>query len=203
MNRAARRAFAKNLSKALGRTAGAHRPAEAKGPTLEERVAQLETEKADLQRQVAALDAKHDQVPGVTPGRKDWYVHVGGERVDLKAIPPAEWLRTLEELPTFLFSFAMEKTSPQGALSDKTVTDIAETAKRWIAACAVDPEGLHLERLTLPEAQHAVAHIAELNGVTAYMRAWFRQRLAGVATPAPGGEELRGEAERPTGDLPN
>lgn len=199
MNRAARRAFAKNLSKALGR-AGAHRPAEA--PTLEERVAQLEAEKAELKDQVAALDAKHDQVPGVMSHRKDWHVLVGGERVDLKAIPPAEWLRTLEELPQFLFAFALQKTAGKAPDGD-TLAQIVEIARRWITACAVKPESLQLDRLTLPEAEHAVAHIAELNGVTAHLRAWFRERLAGVASTAPGGEGVRPAAEQPAGDLPN
>lgn len=199
MNRAVRRAFAKNLSKALGR-AGAHRPAE--GPTVDERLAALESENAELKDQVKELDARHDQVPGVMSHRKDWHVLVGGERVDLKAIPPAEWLRTLEELPQFLFAFALQRTAGKAPDGD-TLAQIVEIARRWITACAVTPDELQLDRLTLPEAEHAVAHIAELNGVTAHLRAWFRQRLAGVASPPPSGKGVRTAAEQPTGDLPN
>jgi hypothetical protein len=198
VNRAARRAFAQNLSKALGREK-AHRPAE--DPT-EVRLRRLEQENAALKEQVAGLENRHDQVPGVASHRKDWYVLVGGERVDLKAIPPAEWLRTLEELPQFLFAFALQKTEGK-ALDGETLEQITDLAKRWIAACAVEPDELQLDRLTLPEAEHAVAHIAELNGVTAHLRAWFRKRLAGVAAAAPGSEELRDAPERPAGDLPN
>lgn len=199
MNRAARRALAKNLSKALGRTR-AHRPAD--GPTVDERLAALEAENAELKGQVKALDAKHDQVPGVMPHRKDWHVLVGGQRVDLKAIPPAEWLRTLEELPQFLFAFALQKTEGK-ALDGDTLAQIVDIAKRWISACAIDGESLQLDRLTLPEAEHAVAHIAELNGVTAHLRNWFRERLAGMARPTPGGQGVRPAAEQPAGDLPN
>lgn len=203
MNRAARRAFAKNIAKAMGR-AKAHRPPRDEGPTLEERLAKLEAEKAQLEQRIAALDDGYDKVPGVSEHRLDWFVHVGGERVDVKALPAAEWIRTLETLPEFLFAFAMEKIAqPKDELSDKSAQDVTDLAKRWLVACAVKPEDLELDRLTLLEAQHAVAHIARLNGVTAYMRAWFRKRLARVAAAAPGSAELRDAPERPAGDQPN
>lgn len=199
MNRAARRALERLLKRS-----GAHRPEDASGPTLEERLHRLEAENTALKARVKALDDGYDRLPGVKEHRLDWYVHVGGERVEIKAIPPAEWIRTLESLPSFLFTYAMERVAQQSEqLSDKVAEDVTDLAKRWLLACAAKPDELRLDRLTLLEAQHAVAHIAQLNGVTAYMRAWFRKRLAGVAATAPGGEELRNEAQQPTGDLTN
>lgn len=194
MNRAARRAFAKNLSRALGR-AKAHRPPE--GPTPEERIAALE-------RELEELRGKHDQLPGVSEERKDWFVLVGGERVEIQALPPIEWVRSLEELPEFLFAFATEKLAkPKAGPSPETVQQIVDVARRWITASAVSLEGVELERLTLPEAEHAVAHIATLNGVTGALRKWFRERLEGVAHPAPGGQELRTAPVEPAGGRPN
>ncbi len=190
MNRAVRRALAR-LTRA-----GAHRPDEA--------TQRLEAELRDVREQLAALEAKHDQVPGVTETRRDWFVLVGGQRVDLKAIPANEWLKSLEELPAFLFTFALERTGNPGKAPDaSTLEQVTSLAKRWIAACAIDPGPVDLDRLTLPEAEHAVAHIAELNGVTAHLRAWFRKRLEGMAPAAPDRQIVRGEAERPPGDLPN
>src|SRR5690606_34828831 len=139
VNRAARRAFAQNLSRALGR-AKAHRPPE--GPTPEERIAALE-------RELEELRGKHDRLPGVVEERKDWFVLVGGERVEIQALPPIEWVRSLEELPGFLFAFATEKLAKPGERpSDEVVQQIVDVAKRWILATAVDPESLHLGRLT-------------------------------------------------------
>src|SRR5690606_29721927 len=126
------------------------------------------------------LRGKHDRLPGVVEERKDWFVLVGGERVEIQALPPIEWVRSLEELPGFLFAFATEKLAKPGERpSDEVVQQIVDVAKRWILATAVDPENLHLGRLTPMEAEHAVAHIATLNGVTGALRAWFRERLEG------------------------
>lgn len=193
MNRALRRA----LSRPRGRAA------------LERE--QLRNENAELKAQVEGLTdsvrdlaGKHDQLPGVVEGRKDWFVLVGGERVELKAIPPAEWIRTLEELPAFLFTFAIERTTkPAQAPNNEALEQITDLAKRWLTVTAIDQGALHLDRLTLPEAEHAVAHISELNGVTAALRTWFRQRLAGVAASAPGRAPVRSAAEQPPGDLSN
>lgn len=202
MNRAARRAFARNLSRAMGR-AKAHRPAE--GPTAEERLAQLEAQNADLRRRLQGLEERHDQVPGVTPGRRDWHVIVGGERVEVRAIPPAEWLATTQELPEFLFSLAVDKLTPETERMPPEVRaeKVGELARRWIRVCAVDPDGLNLDRLTVMEAEHAVAQIAELNGVTAYLREWFRSRLEGLAAAAPDRQGVRAEAVEPAGGQPN
>lgn len=159
---------------------------------------------AELERTVTELSAKYDQVPGVVEDRKDWYVLVGGQRVDLRAISPADWLTSLEELPSFLFAFATERvTRPGGALTSEMLNQIHDLATRWITATAVDLEGVDLSRLTLPEAEHAVVHISELNGVTAHMRKWFRQQLDGVAGPARGGTSVRAETEQPARDSLN
>lgn len=171
---------------------------------LRRRVDELEAINAGLLNDVRDLAAKHDAVPGVVEHRKDWYVLVGGERVELKAIPPAEWIQTLEELPAFLFSFAVERSSkPTTAPSSKALEEVTTLARRWLTACAVDLEALKLDRLTLVEAEHAVAHIAELNGVTAALRTWFREQLARVATGAPGSAVLRSPTVEPAGDQPN
>lgn len=203
MNRAARRAFAKNIAKAMGR-AKAHRPPE-ESPTAEERLAQLEARNAELERRLAGLEERHDQVPGVTPGRRDWHVIVGGERVEVRAIPPAEWLATTQELPEFLFSLAVDKLTPETERMPPEVRaeKVGELARRWIRVCAVDPDGLNLDRLTVMEAEHAVAQIAELNGVTAYLREWFRSRLEGLAAAAPDRQGVRAEAVEPAGGQPN
>lgn len=200
MNRRQRRALAKALSGALGRK-GARPPTP---DPVEERIQELQLENVRMRLQIDALGDKFDAVPGVEEGRKDWFVYVGGEKVSIKAIPPVEWVRSLEELPSFLFAFTLERLEKPGeTLSDEKIAEIFVFARRWIEACAVDPESFDLDRLTLPEAQHAVAHIAVLNGVTDYLRAWFRRRLEGVAGDTPGGEELRRTPVEPPGDLPN
>ena len=206
MNRAARRAFAKRLARAMGR-AEAHRPAEDAGPTVEERLAKLEAEKEALERRLAGLEERHDQVPGVTPGRRDWHVIVGGEKVEVKAISPAEWIATTQELPEFLFSLAVDKLTPETERmpAEERAQKVGELARRWIRACAVDPDSLNLDRLTVMEAEHAVAQIAELNGVTAYLAKWFRSRLesARVAAAASDRPGVRAEAEQPAGGAVN
>jgi len=203
VNRAARRAFAKNIAKAMGR-AKAHRPPE-ESPTAEERLAQLEARNAEIERRLAGLEERHDQVPGVVPGRRDWSVVVGGEVVPIRALPPQEWLATTGELPEFLFSLAVGRDRPesQPLTAEERAQKIHDVARRWIAACAVDPEAVDLDHLTVLEAEHAVAHIAELNGVTAYLAKWFRSRLHGVAAPAPDRENVRAAPQRPAGGQPN
>lgn len=169
-----------------------------------QRLEALELENTQLRAEVQALDGKVDAVPGVVEDRKDWFVLVGGQQVVLRAISPAEWLTSLEELPSFLFAFATERvTRPGGQLTAEMLQQIHELASRWIRATAIDPETLDLERLTLPEAEHAVVHISELNGVTAHMRAWFRQGLDGVAHAAPSSNTVRDAPQQPPGDLPN
>lgn len=191
MSRKQRRALARFLGRA-------------KGNRTDARIEALELENQVLQDRIDALRGKVEVAPGVVEGQKDWFVTVGGEQVEVKAIPPVEWVRVLNELPGFLFAFALEKVkAPEKPLSDETVTEIMEVARRWLTACAKDPAGLHLERLTFPEAQHVVAHIADLNGVAAYLRLWFRRRLDGVAGGSPGGEDVRRAPEPAPGDLPN
>lgn len=164
---------------------------------LTARLERLESENAELRETVTALDAKHDRVPGVTEGKRDWFVLVGGQRVNLAAMPPAEWIETLGELPGFLFSFAVEQQARPGeAPSSDTLEQVAALARRWIMSSAISLDGIDMAQLTVPEAQHAVAHIAELNGVSAALRTWFRERLAGMAATASGSAELRGEAKR-------
>lgn len=193
MNRAIRRA----LSRPHGR-------ADLERELLRNENAELRAQIQGLTESVRDLAGKHDQLPGVVEGRKDWFVLVGGQRVELKAIPPAEWIRTLEELPAFLFTFAVERTTnPAQAPNNEALEQITDLAKRWLSVTAVDPSAMNLDHLTLPEAEHAVAHISELNGVTAALRTWFRQRLAGLAAGAPGRAPVRGQAQQPPGDLAN
>lgn len=189
MNRAARRA----LSRVLGR---------ANATQADERLTRLERENEALRHQVQGLEAKHDALPGLVEGRKDWFVLVDGQQVPVKALPPIEWVRSHEELPAFLFTFATNRLSG-GGLDEEALTKVNELARRWITACAVSMDGVDLDRLTFVEAQHAVAQIANLNGVTDSLRAWFRERLAGVADAAPNRKGVRGEAEQPPGSALN
>lgn len=178
MNRAGRRALARLLGRAKAKP-------------------KLDPEVAALKARLDAVEAKQDALPGLVEGRKDWFVLVDGKQVPLKALPAIEWVRSHEELPAFLFTFATNRLA--GELGADTLEQISDLARRWITASAVSMDGVDLERLTFVEAQHAVAHIATLNGVTDSLRAWFRQRLAGVAVRAPGGAGVRGEAEQPAG----
>lgn len=161
----------------------------------ERRLADLERQNQDLRAELDALQVKQDQAPGVVEDRKDWFVVVGGQRVDLQAIPPIEWVRSMEELPSFLWQFAVDRTASNGQLTEETLNKVLEVAKRWITASAISLEGIDLDRLTLPEAEHAVSHISELNGVTAQLRTWFRNQL-GLAGTAQGSEALRRSPER-------
>lgn len=171
-------------------------------PTLTEE--RLEAEVQQLRAEIDALQAKQDALPGVKEERRDWFVLVGGQPVDLKAIPPAAWISSLDELPSFLMTYAVERSAaPDEAPSLETMDKVLDLAKRWIQACAVDLPSVNLDHLTLPEAQHAVTHIAELNGVTAALRQWFQQRLAGVAAGAPDGAAVRDPAEHPAGRRTN
>lgn len=173
---------------------------------ITKRLTELERENARLKADLGELTGKIDQVPGVREERRDWFVLVGGERVELKAIPPSAWIESMEELPSFLFAFSVERvTNKGGQLGPEVLSQIHELASRWIRACAVNPDALQLDRLTLPEAEHAVVHISDLNGVTAHMRKWFRDRLdlGSVAGTSPGGQELRAAPQRPAGDKPN
>lgn len=186
MNRAARRGLARVFGRAQAN---------------DERLERLERENETLKATVAGLEAKHDALPGVSEERKDWFLLVGGKRVELRALPPIEWVRSQEELPGFLFAFTTDRLSSGGGqLGAELLDKIADLARRWITASAVDLTGVNLDHLTLPEAEHAVAHIASLNGVTDSLRAWFRQRLTRVADVAPDGESVRGAPEQPAGD---
>ncbi len=190
MNRASRRA----LARVFGRAKASPDP---------DRFAQLELQNQALQARLDSMEAKHDALPGLVEGRRDWFVLVDGERVELKALPPIEWLKANDELPSFLFTFATNRLAGGSGLDADALTRLVELARRWITASAVSLEGVHLDRLTVIEAEHAVAHIAALNGVTDSLRAWFRQRLDGVAAPAPRSEGVRGEAEQPAGSALN
>lgn len=189
MNRAARRA----LSRVLGRANATATP---------DRLTELEAQNRALQARLDGLEAKHDALPGLVEGRKDWVVLVDGQQVPVKALPPIEWVRSHEELPAFLFTFATNRLAG-GGLDEEALTKVNELARRWITACAVSMDGVDLDRLTFVEAQHAVAQIATLNGVTDSLRAWFRERLAGVADAAPSRTGVRAAAVEPPGDLPN
>lgn len=164
---------------------------------------QPDPEVAAIKARLEELEARHDALPGLVEGRKDWFVLVDGERVELKALPPIEWINSHDELPSFLFAFATNRLAGGSGLDADALTQLVELARRWIAASAVSLEGVHLDRLTVIEAEHAVAHIAALNGVTDSLRAWFRQRLAGVAAPPPRSEGVRGEAEQSPGSALN
>lgn len=191
MSRKQRRALARFLGRATAKR-------------TDTRATELEAQVGHLQARLDALEGKHDQLPGVREERKDWFVLVGGKRVELKALPPVAWVESLEELPSFLFVFATERLKKPGeTLPTELIEQILDLAKRWVAASAVEPGALDLDRMNLPEAEHAVAHIASLNGVTDSLRKWFRGRLQGVADSPRGGEGVRAAAQQPPGGAVN
>ena len=143
---------------------------------------------------LARLDTlEHSTLPivGVDQGEKTWSVTVGGEEVEVRAMPPVEWARALEELPGFLIAHAAAR-SEKKEMKPEDLASIFEKAKRWIAACAA--KEVRLERLTAPEALHAVVVISRLNGMDQHLAAWFRERL-GHDAAGPGGQTLRGAAQ--------
>ena len=143
---------------------------------------------------LARLDTlEHSTLPivGIDQDEKSWSITVGGEEVDIQAMPPVDWARALEELPGFLIAHAAAK-SENKEMKPEDLANIFEKAKRWIAACAVGE--VRLERLTAPEALHAVVVISRLNGMDQHLAAWFRERL-GHDAAGPGGQTLRGAAE--------
>lgn len=175
----------RKLRRALGLTGKAKRSA---------KLEKLEQENEALMARLDKLERHYNEVPGITEGRKDWFVLVGGEKVELRALTGEAWIKSLEELPSFLWSFAIEKEQGKD-LEGKDYERIVTLAKDWIKACAIEPEEVNLDRLTMPEAEHAVTHIAELNGVTAILRCWFQERLEGVAATPSDGQKLRTKAE--------
>jgi hypothetical protein len=163
---------------------------------------------ADVRRQLAAyaervdaVDARVLQVPGVTPGQRDWHVIVGGQKVSIKPLGAAEWLSAVGELPEFIYAFALERAKGERSLRAADAERLMALARKWIGACAA--EEAELEHLTLPEAEHAVTHIAELNGITESLRRFFRERLHAMAGSASGGAHVRGETKQPNRPEPN
>lgn len=130
-----------------------------------------------LNQRIKSLERAQDAVPGVNEGKKDWSVIVDGQRVALTPMTGADWLEAINELPEFVFAYAQGQAKGQ-PLIGSDLQAVLELAKRWITACA---EGeVNLDRLSIPEAEHAVTRIAELNGVTENLRAFFRERLKAV-----------------------
>lgn len=167
---------------------------------LTRQLGEVAQENQILKERLAELENRADAIPGVRPDDKQWSVIVGGELIELKAIPPHEWLHSLEELPAFLYVFLAEKTAkPNEAPSSERLDDLVALAKRWIQACAVGE--VNLDRLTLPEAEHAVAHIAMLNGVSDALRRWFLEQ--GMGNPSEHRAEIRATPEHSPGDSLN
>jgi len=166
------------------------------------RQAQLTAEALDaLNQRLKALERiQPKDVPGVTEEQKDWAVIVGGERVPVKTMQPADWLEAMQELPEYVYIYAQNQAQGK-ALESKDFESILNLAKKWIKACA---EGeVNLDRLSIPEAEHAVSHIAGLNGVTENLREFFRQRIKGLAQPSQDSQPLRSATVRARRDTIN
>jgi hypothetical protein len=158
----------------------------------------LRQELARLTSAYEALEAKYQKVPGVVVGEKDWHVLVDGQRVAIRPLSGEAWLSTMTELPQFIYLFAQERVKGQG-LQGKDFEKVLDLAKKWIGACAVGE--VNLDKLTLPEAEHAVTHIAELNGITQQLREFFRQRLETMARAPQNSKSVRGAPQQPARDI--
>ena len=149
-----------------------------------------------LAERVKTLEQSTLPIPGVDQGEKSWTITVDSQEVALKALPPLEYARALEELPSFLFAYASREVKGE-SLSAEQLEEIVGKAKRWILACAVSREEVEsrLGRLSVPEALHAVVAISRFNGLGQQLTAFFQGRLehsdAGL-----GGEALRQNAQR-------
>lgn len=165
-----------------------------------ERIQELEGQVADLQARLAQLDSsvsarigQLEPTPGLSGSKDPWTVQVGGQSVELKALTDEQWVRALGELPAFLLAYIGGKQG--GKANDPEILKRAKTtAQSWILSCALRPQEVRLERLTVPEALEAVKVIAGLNGVDAALGQFFRERLLGPAAGS-GGAALRGTAQ--------
>lgn len=158
---------------------------------LERRLKELEGENDALQQRLDALEDKKEPVPGLEGGKATRVIQVGGEDVELRPLPPREWMVALEELPSFLLAYAKDKAQGKELGADE-FEKIHARVKGWIAACAVGE--VSTERLTIPEALHALNIISTLNGLDASLASFFRSRL--WPTPAGrGGQEVRRPAK--------
>ena len=158
-------------------------------------------ELAALRARVELLESAARPVPGARGASEaEPVVHVGGRPVRIRALPPAEWVRALRELPDFVMMLARARAeSARGQLSEEEATRLleqaVETARRWITASAVPGQEYDLDLLTVPEAEEAVATITRLNGVDDALAEFFRSLREGAAPPPrPGGPPVRGEA---------
>lgn len=134
----------------------------------------LEARVREIEARLLALEAK---LGGLSPREELFTVTVGGKRVELRALPPSEWVSAAGELPAFVLSLVKAEAGDKEALDF-----VVETAKRWISACAIPGQDYNLDRLTLPEAVAAVSSIAEANGITEGLRRFFRERGVDAAT---------------------
>ena len=151
-----------------------------------------------LAERVRALEGLTLAIPGVDQGEKSWTITVDSKEVQLKALPPLEYARALEELPSFLFAYASREVKGE-SLSAEQLEEIVFKAKRWILACARDREEVEsrLGRLSVPEALSAVVAISRFNGLGEQLTAFFQGRLEHFDA-RPGGEALRNDAQPPS-----
>lgn len=146
-----------------------------------ERIQQLEAELADLKARLARLEP----TPGQPVG--EWTVPCGGQAVEIRALTPAQWAVALGDLPGFLFAYVAGQVRGDGN-DQETLEKLLSTARQWLVACALEPEKLHLERLTIPEAVEVLKRISALNGVDTALSEMLQKklRLSTSSTSAPG-----------------
>lgn len=151
------------------------------------------------------LERQSRPLPGIDRGEKAWELTIGGQAVPVKALPPDEWARALQDLPDFLFSYAIAKTESRGDLQGPELEKLMSRARDWITASATG-EGVRpdLDHLTVPEAMDAIVRISRLNGLDENLAAWFRERGQPHAAAArQDRKEVRDPAQRPAGSRPN
>lgn len=151
-------------------------------PTL----AELKRENAELRLRLELLEARLNPV-GLEGATKTHEIQVGGQTVTLRAMPPSEWVKALEEIPSFLLAYAAGKAGKTSS-DTQQLEEMYVAAKRWVEVCAVGE--VNLETLTVPEAQHAAVVIAQMNGLDAHLARFFREKL-GLAAVGPSGLTVR------------
>jgi len=158
-----------------------------------------------LRGRLGELERQSRPLPGTDRKEKTWELVIGGQAFPIKALPAGEWARAMQDLPDFLFSYAITKTEGRGDLQGPELEKLMSRAQDWIAASHAG-EGVRpdLDHLTVPEAMDAIVRISRLNGLDENLAAWFRGRGDPDASASrPNREKVRDQAQPSAGPRPN